>query len=101
MSLKLLPCDSPQCHALGAVLLSGEQYAVSSYVREVRCARCKRTAFLTMARFNALPEMRLEDFQDPRLATRDLEGAGFKRRQAEDLFRAGFDVHELDALERR
>ncbi len=59
---------------------------------------------MTMSRYNALPELSLDDFKRlgmGNLATVDLEGAGFKGEAARDLFRAGlWDPGELSTLER-
>ena len=58
---------------------------------------------LSMARYNALPELTLEDFKRldmGHLPTRDLEGMGFQGEAARDLFKAGLwdpmDLHRLD-----
>lgn len=75
------------------------------------CARCKRRSTLSNADFNRLPEVSLEgfdalarEFRAPRLKdlpTKDMEGAGWSKKQAQDLFRAGFHaVSELEKLER-
>ena len=68
-----------------------------------KCHRCKMVTHMSMARYNSIPDMVLDDFKRlgmGNLPTRDLEGAGFRGDAAKDLFRAGLwdptDLHRLD-----
>jgi hypothetical protein len=117
--MKILPCST--CGFKGAMLPksaaypNGEPHLSGAYVGKYPCARCGRLQTLTMAEWNAIPDLTIEDFErlagDPRdakrykpalaaLPTKDLEGAGFSKDQARDLFRAGFQGPDLEALRR-
>jgi hypothetical protein len=107
--MKLLPCRTPSCAGKGALLPAsrayprGEPYVAASHVGRVTCARCKRVTELSVAEFNRLPNLKLDDLEDltPGRALKDIVGAGFAGAQAADLFQAGLqDATALHALER-
>lgn len=111
-----LPC--PKCGPLGAMLPkssaypNGEPYIAGQYVKEYDCARCGRHISLSPAEYNGLPKLSIQDFERlaeqcgnktvKALPTRELEGLGFRKGQAADLFNAGLKTHEdVSAEERR
>ncbi len=108
--MRLLPCDSRSCLSLGALLPpskaypDGEPHVSSGYAPMYRCSRCKLVTHLSMARYNAIPELTLDDFKRLNMgafALADLEGAGFQGASARDLFKAGlWDPNELFRLDR-
>lgn len=105
-----MPCDSRSCVSLGALLPpsraypSGEPYVSSGYAPMYKCQRCKLVTHLSMARYNSVPELTLDDFKRlgmGNLPTVDLEGAGFVGETARDLFKAGlWDPNDLFRLDR-
>lgn len=119
--MKLLPCRSRECNALGAMLPQstafprGEPMFSGQYVSDYRCARCGLPQQLTPAEFNTLRPLSRADYERlagqynvPALKTaplQDLEGAGLKRAHAADMFDAGMvtahDVHEMEMLTQR
>lgn len=113
--MKLLPCR--QCGSRGAMLRKstafpeGEPHLSGGYVGKYSCGRCGRLQTLSKAQWNAIPDLTLEDFEHlarehkapslKALPTKDVEGAGFSKEHARDLFRAGFHaVSELEAISR-
>lgn len=98
--MKLLPCQSPGCRALGAACRGGEPYFAGRFVRKYRCARCKKPVTLTVAEWARLPNLTL-DALPTGLALGDMIGAGLSEREARDMFNAGFQTSpEIAALER-
>lgn len=112
--MRLLPCNSGQrqCKGQPAILPrsssypNGEPYLAGRYVDYYKCDRCKYATTLTVAEFNALPTLGVDDFKAlgkqyggnlANLWSQDLVGAGFSKTQAADLFGAGF--HSPDELE--
>jgi hypothetical protein len=110
---KHLPC--PTCGPRGASLPrstaypEGEPYYTASWTPGYQCAKCRSQLKITLIEFNRLPELGLEDFERlskvykvarlADLATKDLEGAGFKKEEAKDLFRKGLGtVMSVDEL---
>jgi hypothetical protein len=116
--MKLCPCKScgPQGASLpkSASFPEGEPYLSAGCVPRYVCSRCGTVNTLSKAQWNVIPDLTIEDFErlakdkkgrvNPILAglpTRDLEGAGFTKDQAKDLFRAGFNgVSEVEAISR-
>ena len=110
--MKMLPCR--HCGPRGASLPksaaypAGEPHLTAANPGAYVCARCGRRSTLSTAEFNRLPDCTLEDFEGlsrefkaqqlKDLPTKDVEGAGFSREQARDLFRAGF--HAVSELEK-
>jgi hypothetical protein len=114
--VKLLPC--PKCGPQGARLPQstafpeGEPYLSAGCVSRYRCDRCKSWNTMSRAQWAAVPELTLEDFDRlatdrkgrknqvlANLPTKDLEGAGFTKDQARDLFTKGVrGVTDADAL---
>jgi hypothetical protein len=114
--VKLLPCTTTKCQRLGAVwgpspaFPDGEPAFTGSYVGRYKCHRCGKVRNISLAHFNSLPQMKLEDWEAlakrpgckaaEAIPTRDLEGCGFTRGQSRDLFRFGLGPEDVHALHR-
>lgn len=113
-----LPCPSPQCRHLGALLPpndayhNGEPYLSGQYVERYACYRCGVNVRLDPSEYHARKALTQSDFErlsreygNPKLKelpTRDLVAAGFKPKQAADLFGVGIRTAEdVEALTRR
>src|SRR5215510_11302931 len=109
----------PSCGPRGASLPrsaaypEGEPYFTAAWPRVYQCAnhKVKPQLKISLVEFNRLPELGLEDLDRlakvykvsrlADLATQDLEGAGFPKEHARDLFKAGLGtVADVEALSR-
>lgn len=105
--MKILPCDNCRTrdHTY-AQLADGSPYLIGQspvFPYRIACSRCKLTTLLTAVRFAQLPEIthdELEAFGLLEAHAADLTlGHQLKIAEAVDLYRAGFTVQELDALD--
>lgn len=109
--MKLCPCH--KCGPRGASLPKSaafpdfEPHTSNGWVPEWVCAKCKTRVQMTRSQWSMLPDLTLGDFnrlakdyKSPQLSelpTKDLIGAGFDRKHAEDLLTAGIhNEHEAD-----
>lgn len=116
--MRLLPCPSPGCRSKGALLPpseaypNGEPYLSGQYVSDYTCHRCGNDIKTSPAEYHGAKVLTMADFErlarehgNPalkELPTRDLVGAGFKPKQAVDLFGAGIQTaHDVAAQARK
>lgn len=114
-----LPCSTPACRALGALLPPnpayphGEPYLSAQYVERYLCSRCGNNVKLTPAEYHAQKVLTLADYERLGMrdrALRDLVAAGVPEKlktkgghvsPAADLFAAGVrTAHDVAELER-
>lgn len=115
---RLLPCPSPGCRSKGALLPpsqaypNGEPYLSGQFIGAYTCYRCGNDVTITPAEYNNAKVLELSDFERlarehsapalKELPTRDLVAAGFKQKQAADLFHAGIKTaHDVEAEARK